>query len=238
MSIFRFRPGFAPIMGFIGMNGAGKTAMAVDTVIEQARISGAPIYSTTEITTDGIDCREITSLSDVLKIERGHVLFDEIASVAPARGTQDQPPAHVLRLASLRHYDATLTWTAPVMEDVDVVIRRVTQYVVSMKPLMVKREPGQLWPNTRLSYGTTYDIRSVESVVVNTETPKGSRGFVRIAGLPLGVYDTRAEVEMAADHTLCLTCHKPRRREYCNGRHEQKSTDPGHLAPTPVLLNV
>lgn len=226
MSLWKFSLGFAPIMGFIGQNGAGKSAMAVATVWDQAKRTGAPVASNIPLTLDGVDVLQVRGLSDLMKLEGVHVLWDDVSAVAPARQTMDVPPAIVMRMASLRHYDCTLVWTAPDMMDVDVKIRQVTQSVVGMKPIRTRYVEGQLWPNTSLSFATQYVTTSNEVTAINSETPRAGRGFVRLKSLPLDAYDTRAEIELLADHAVCTDCGLPRRREYCKGHHHTSGSNP------------
>lgn len=217
MSFFRFRPKTAPVMGLVGTNGSGKTAQAVQLVINQALRSGRPVFSTLTIDYPGVNVVPVRGLADLMLAEGVHVLFDEISAVAPARETMGNTPEIVARLASLRHFDCTLVWTAPVMGDVDVKIRQVTQSVVSCNPTRSIEVPDQLWPNTTLSFATQYNTVSNLVTDVNSETPVMGRGFFRMKHLPLSHYDTRSHVELTADHAVCPDCGRPRRREYCKG---------------------
>lgn len=231
----RFDVPWSPIQGFIGMNGGGKSALLVDTAIDQANKFGVPIWSNI-----WIDEREVKGgvhrlrgLLDLANLGECIVVMDDIASVAPARETNAAPPEMVMRLASLRHRDAMLMWSAPVLEDVDVKIRRVTQSVVTLKALRRKRVEGQLWPDTVLSYAKAYDFSSEQTVTVNSETPQRNHGFVRLSSLRLSAYNTREEMVLAADHAVCTTCGLRRRREYCNGKHVTTGNAPTPLELTP-----
>lgn len=232
MSLLRFTPKTAPIMGLVGTNGSGKTAQGVGVVIRQALRSGRPIFSTLPIEYPGVEVHPVRGLADLLHAEGVHVFFDEISAVAPARETMTNTPQIVARLASLRHVDCTLVWTAPVMGDVDVKIRAVTQSVVSCNPIRSHEVEDQLWPNTTLSYATQYNIVSNLVTDINSETPKMGRGFFRMKHLPLDHYNTRSDVELTADHAVCPDCGLTRRREYCKGNHSEK------VARDPARENV
>lgn len=216
-----------PIQGFVGMNGGGKSALLVTTGIQQARRHGVPIYSNIWIDPDkaGVPVHRLAGLLDIMDISEGIVIMDDIASVAPARETNAAPPEIVMRLASLRHRDAMLLWSAPVLEDVDVKIRRVTQSVIALKGLMTRKREGQLWKDTTLSYAKAYDFRSEMTTAINTDTPRTVHGFVRLGALMLDAYDTREEMTVQADHAVCTTCGLRKRREYCNGKHADVLTD-------------
>lgn len=222
MSLFRFQPKTAPVMGLVGTNGSGKTAQAVGIVIRQALKSGRPVFSTLPIDFPGVVVEPVRGLGDLMRAEGVHVFFDEISAVAPARETMGNTPEIVARLASLRHFDCTLVWTSPVMGDVDVKIRQVTQSVVSCKPIRSHEVPDQLWPNTTLSYATQYNTVSNLVTDINTETPRMGRGFFRMKRLPLEHYDTLSSVELTADHAVCPHCGLQRRREYCKGHHDME----------------
>lgn len=232
----------APIQGYIGHNGAGKSALMVDEGADIARRHGVPIYSNLTLNEDvlGVECRPINGLLDVMNISRAVVMWDDVASIAPARETNAAPPEIVNRLAQLRHHDALLLWSAPVLEDVDVKIRRVTQLVMSLKALRRRRAPDQLWKQTTLSYATAWDFTPIETVTINSETKKLNHGFVRLAGLRLDGYDTREDIELKADHAVCTTCGLRKRREYCRGNHPVESPNPSaldHQHARPDLLD-
>lgn len=237
MPSLRFRPAYSPLQGFVGMNGGGKSALAVDTVLRQAAETGLPIYSNIALNAPEFDVRRVRGLSDLLEISYCHILYDEIASVAPARDSMAQSPAIVLRLASLRHQHATLVWTAPVLEDVDVKIRRVTQQITAVKAVYGRKVVGEPWPETRLSFAKSYDFRSELTVTINTDTRVTDTGFLRLAGLRLDAYDTHEDVELVADHAVCLDCGLPKRREYCKGHHHSDgiTSIPEAKAPEPRL---
>lgn len=225
---------WSPIQGFIGMNGGGKSALMVTNAIDQANKFGVPIWSNIWIDPEQVDqpVHRLRGLLDFEHIERAVVVLDDIASVAPARETNAAPPAIVMRLKSLRHRDAMLLWSSPVLEDVDVQIRRVTQSIVGVKALYRRRVPGQLWQNTVVSYARAYDFSSELTVTLNSDTPRKNHGFLRLGTLRLDAYNTREEMELAADHAICTVCGLRKRREYCTGKHPLESTElpaPDHV---------
>lgn len=218
MGFFKFSAPFAPIMGLVGHNGAGKSAMGVELVMRKALASGLPIFSNIELRPpEGVECHVLEGLRDLLKVRDGIVFWDDVSAVAPARLTMDSAPAIVMRMKSLRHYGCALVWTSPVLGDVDVQIRQVTQLIVSMKGLRSKEVPGELWPATTWTLGRVYDMRSPEVTDINKDTPRMGAGIRRIRSLPLDQYDSKAEIELKADHGLCMDCGLPRRREFCKG---------------------
>lgn len=224
MAIGEWRPKWSPIMGFVGENGSGKSAMAVTVTLEKARMTGLPVYSNIELFSDDVDVRTVESLRDVLHIEHALVLWDEVSAVAPARGTQDNAPELVLRLSQLRHFSATLVWTSPVLEDVDVLIRRVTKAVVEMGSKWRKADPdpNEPWPRTVWAYGKQYDTAPVATVSINSDTKRTGGGFVKMSKLALDSYNTREHIDLRADHAVCLECGLKKRREYCKGNHVEK----------------
>lgn len=220
MSWLKYRAPWAPIMGIIGHNGAGKSAMAVELVDRIASAAGKPVYSNITLRLpSGAPSYEIGGLPDLLRVRDALVLWDDVSAVAPARETMAAPPDIVMRMASLRHYGCALVWTSPTMGDVDVKLRQVTQLIVAMKALRQKPVPGELWPATTWTMGRAYDIKSTEVTDINEKTPTMGWGLRKIATLPLDAYNTLEEIELKANHAVCLVCGKPRRREYCTGKH-------------------
>lgn len=218
MGFFKFEAPWSPIIGFVGHNGAGKSAMAVDLVMRKAVRSGFPIFSNIELRPpDGVVCHRLDGLRELLRVRNGIVFWDDVSAVAPSRLTMDSAPAIVTRMKSLRHYGCALVWTSPVLGDVDVQIRQVTQMVVSMKAISGKEVPDELYPQTLWTLGRVYDLRSPEVTDINKDTPRIRSGIRRISTLPLDAYDTKAEIDLIADHGLCLDCGLPRRREFCKG---------------------
>ena len=228
MSIFpsvRFRPEFSPIMGFVGANRSGKSALAVDYAIRLAERKGAPLWSNIAITADGLETHRISGMHDFSHIAASVVLLDDILAVAPARSSQDAPVDLTMRLASLGHRDCVVVWTTPAYSDVDISLRKVTQSVVAVRPIYRREikgtlaEGGQMWPQTLLSYAKTFSTIGEESVTIDKTTPRTSHGLVRLSKLRLDAYNTREEIVMLADHSVCPVCHLRKRREYCNGKH-------------------
>ncbi|WP_084126532.1 hypothetical protein [Demequina sp. NBRC 110054] len=215
-----------PIQGFIGMNGGGKSALMVDTGIDQAQKHGRPILSNIWIDEDraGVPVKRLTGLLDIMNADGDIVILDDIASIAPARETNASPPEMVMRLAALRHRDAMLLWSAPVLEDVDVKIRRVTQSVVSLKALVRVKREGQLWKDTKVSLAKAYDFRSETTTSINRDTPRNQYGFVWLNSLRLDAYDTREELELQADHAICAVCGKRKPRQMCKGHDEGETS--------------
>lgn len=222
-----FDPPWFPIQGFIGMNGGGKSALLVDTAIAQARRHQRPIWSNIWIDEDraGVPVHRMRGLTDVNDAADCIMVMDDIASVAPARETNGAPPEIVMRLAALRHRDAMLLWSAPVLEDVDVKIRRVTQSVIAMKSLVTVKREGQLWKDTKVSLAKAYDFRSEQTTSINRDTPRNEYGFVWLSRLSLDAYDTREEMMLQADHAVCTVCGLRKRREMCKGHEDAPATE-------------
>lgn len=236
----RFDVPWSPIQGFVGANGGGKSALCIDTAISQAERFDVPLWSNVWIDPERTTAKvhRLRGLLDLMNVREGIVVMDDIASVAPARETNASPPELVMELAALRHRDAMLMWSAPVLEDVDVKIRRVTQSVVALKPLRRKRIEGQLWPNTVLSYAKAYDFTPVDTVTINADTPRKQHGFLRLASLRLDAYNTRETMQLTADHAVCTVCGLRKRREYCNGKHPHPVAAPDPLDATPDALDI
>jgi len=213
----KFRPEFYNVLGFVGMQGSGKTASAVNTGIEFAKEAGMPLYANMELHTDEVETRRVRGVNDLFDLEPGVLIWDDVASVAPSRGTMGVPPKAVARLAALRHYDVALIWTSITFGSLDIKVREITQSVVAMRAVRRERVPGQLLLNTRTSYGKQYRTESELVTDINSDTRYSHHGFVKLADLRLDAYNTREDLPYTADHTLCPECGLALRREYCKG---------------------
>jgi len=118
------------ITAYVGANGSGKSLLAVsDAIDETLRMPGRPLYSTVPIDYDSkrgsVHSIPITSWQQLLDLDGGHVLLDEVATLASSRETNSLPPEVLAWMGSLRHTDTTLAWTAPAWARADVVLRGV-----------------------------------------------------------------------------------------------------------------
>lgn len=211
-----------PNMGYVGMNGSGKTLLAVSDALKICDKPGKTLYTTTPIRPpEGWrgTVRMIESTGEFQSFENGHVLLDEVNAIFPSRGTTSLPPEMNTLLGALRHVDLTLAWTSPSLEHADINIRRVTQSIVVTKSIFTVEIKDSLWKKTLLSYANQYDMTAYTDEEINGSTPKVTGGFFRIGALAVNNYDTHALVKQLTDHMYCLVCGGAKRKEYCSGKH-------------------
>lgn len=215
----------APIHGYVGPNGSGKSALAVSDGWKLSK--GTAFYSNLHLTPPAGWYGKlyfIDSLEDFKNVGEGHVLIDEVNAVFPSRGTMNLPHEFLLFLSTLRKRNTTLAWTTPAYMQADTTIRRVTQSVTAVRPLISRKDPdGGVWPRTVISSAIAYDTRSVLDDDIVIDTPRRMSGHLRLRSLPLNSYDSREDVRMIADHLICRDCGLPLRQGQCKsgGQHSE-----------------
>jgi zonular occludens toxin Zot len=146
-------PSIAPITGYVGMNGSGKTLAMVHDLAVPAIRDGMPILANLRLNYDkAVPFRSWRQLVEPMrpgcpaceKVGRtcahlaalggpGVVLLDEISAVLPARQAMSVPPQLVRILNQLRKAEVDLGWTAPAWARCDTVLREVTRAVAVCK---------------------------------------------------------------------------------------------------------
>lgn len=227
----RARPFLAglPVVGVTGINGAGKTLLAVHDAICDMR-NGRPVVSTVAIQhTDenGVEHHAIPlkSLSQLLDLEDCTVLLDEVATIFPSSGAGSDVPAEVrVLMQTARHRRITIRWTAPAWGRAQKMLREVTQAWVHVQPVG-KRRPfaGELWPEPLWSAVTIADARSGKVDELPERILK--RRILRLRrSLAWGAYDTHAETPIIGQPDsggICVDCGGSRTRAKCGPeRHE------------------
>jgi len=183
-----------PIVGVTGINGAGKTLLAVDAALyDMAR--GRPVYSTLAIHSPWGDSLPIKSLRQLLHLRDATILLDEVSVIFSSRSSQSLPADVVALLQTLRHKNLTVIWTAPAWMRCDNLLREVTQGVVNVLPLMRYREPGNPWPRPRLMLATLLDTSTGKTDAMPEKVLR-RRLFVPGRMTSFGAYDTHADTPL------------------------------------------
>lgn len=211
-----------PICGFVGVNGAGKTLLAVESALSDMA-TGRPVYSTVQIRSEWGDSLPVLSLRQLLTLRDCTVLLDEVSVIFSARNTSSLPSEMVAFLQTLRHRQVTVRWTAPNWMRCDVLLRDVTQAVVSVVPMFRRREVGNPWPRSRVVGAGLLDTSTVAR---DKEPEKRLRTrFVRPHRLAAwGTYDTHADTPILGRHLqtgVCVDCGGTVQRErHSKARHD------------------
>ena len=202
-----------PILALTGINGAGKTLVAVTICIGRMR-EGRTVYSTVPISYVDPDSGSlyesvpITSLAQLAHIPRGSTVFlDDVAVILPS-GAQSLPAEIEVLLHVLRHRDIDLIWTAPGWMRANNNLRLVTQGLVNVQPAFRRRDPSTPWPIPRVIFLTLYDTGVGKAdatpdriLRVALATPQKLDGF--------GAYDTHADTPILRPlkpSTVCPDC--------------------------------
>jgi len=218
----------APVVGFTGANGAGKTLVAVS---EACRVmaQGREVVSTVPIVSPWGNSSPLRSLRQLLDLRDVTVLIDEVSVVFSSRATGSLPPEVETFLQSMRHQGVTLYWTAPAWKRCDVVLRETTQVSVSVTPMMRYTRPGQFWPTPRLIAAGAMDCIGVGTDDAPVKVLR--RRMYRPSRLPgWGAYDSEAEVARIGwprQSGVCVDCGGRTKPVYCDAaRHEDLGLAP------------
>lgn len=197
----------AAIAGFVGINGAGKTALAVECAMADMA-QGRPVFSTVQITSPYGDSTPITSLRQLLTLRDATILLDEVATIFSARSTQSLPNDVEILLQTLRHSGNSVLWTAPGWMRADTLLRSVTRAVVAVTPLLPKRQHDSPWSTPRLVFAAVLDASTGKQDAAPEKTLR--RRLYRLRGLQsIGCYDTLADTPLLARHRTggrCVDC--------------------------------
>lgn len=196
-----------PIVGFTGVNGAGKTTMAVESAIADMA-KGRQVYSTVPITSPWGNSEPILSLRQLLELQDVTVLLDDVAVIFSSRTTASLPPAVVAFLQTMRHKGITLRWTAPEWMRADNLVRGVTQALVSVRPMWQYSQGDSPWRAPRVIAAGLLD--TTQGKVDETPTRVMRRRFyVPKRMLAWDCYDTHAPTPLLGVHLQggkCIDC--------------------------------
>jgi Zonular occludens toxin (Zot) len=211
-----------PVAGFTGINGAGKTLLAVQSAICDLA-AGRRVLSTVPIRSRWGDSEPLLSLRQLLELRDATVLLDEVAVIFSSRTTSSLPPEVVAFLQTLRHRGLTVRWTAPDWGRADILLRGVTQALVNVRPVL-RVSDGTLWPRPILVAAGVLDTSTGK--VDETPTRVLRRRFARPRRLEAwGAYDTHADTPMLGRFTeggTCPDCGGSRERpKHSEARHAE-----------------
>jgi hypothetical protein len=196
-----------PIVGFTGVNGAGKTTMAVESAIADMA-TGRTVYSTVPITSPWGNSEPIVSLRQLLELEDATVLLDDIAVIFSSRSTQSLPPEVVAFLQTMRHKRITMRWTAPEWRRADNLVRGVTQALVNVRPMWQYRNGDSPWRSPRMIAAGLLDTTTGKVDETPTRIMR-RRFYVPRRMLAWDCYDTHAPTPLLGVHLQggrCVDC--------------------------------
>lgn len=204
------RPGHiasgVPVVAFTGVNGAGKTLLAVDCALHDLA-NGRPVYSTVQINSPWGNSEPIRSLRQLLEIEDATILLDEVAVILGSRGSGAQLPSEFqVLLQTLRHKRLRVMWTAPQWMRAHNQLRLATQGLVNVTPLARRRSADDPWGTPGLVMAGLMDTSVGAADEMPTKVlrrrfylPKRLHGW--------GAYDTHADTPFLGIRSRGGTCH-------------------------------
>jgi hypothetical protein len=215
----------APIVGFTGVNGAGKTLVAVSEAMRDMSM-GRPVVSTVPISCKWGESIPLLSLRQLLDLRDCTVLIDEVSVIFSSRNTGGLPDEVSTFLQSMRHQAVTLRWTAPAWSRADIQLRQVTQVSVNVMPVGRRSIPGSFWPRPVLVGAAAFDCTSMPVDSTPEKVMRGSRRVWIPSHLPgWGSYDSEADVSRIGwtpQGRTCVDCGGTRRPEPCSPERHQK----------------
>lgn len=235
----------AAIHAYVGPNGGGKSlAMVYDTLpsldvnwhcenpdhlhTQQGQVEGRRRVLSTVTLIDPQTGKphdqyeKLEHWRQLLEVEHGDVLMDEVQGVASSRQHQSLPPAILNLILQLRRRDVLLRASAPAYARMDVALREVTQAVTFCKGFLGKREENALWPSNRMFLWRTYDALEFDEFTAGKREQLSTltrQFYWRPGGDAHRWYDTHAAVSSISDATeggTCLMCGGRRRRPSCS----------------------
>lgn len=211
-----------PIAGVTGINGAGKTLWAVDAAIKAMK-KGRPVYSTVPIDCAWGKSFPIVSLRQLVELHDCLVLLDEVSVIFSSRTSASLPNEVQVLLQTARHRKITIIWTAPAWQRCDVMLREVTQAVLSVSPLLRKGDGQTPWPTPRLTLAGLLDTSSGKTDATPTKVLR--RALARPVKMDsFGAYDTHADTPLLGLHLqtgVCMDCGGSMvRPKHDKARHE------------------
>lgn len=242
------------IRAYIGLNGAGKSLLAVHDLLPSIA-EGRSILSTVRILDPHTgnahpNYEKLNDWEQLLNTKRkGYdILFDEVQGIANSRASAGLPIQCQTALHQLRRQDATLSWTSPSWSRADLLIREVTRAVTVCRgyfPGVRKHEDGSIdirsWGDNRLFRAITYDAADMQNWTDNAETKlsgKQNNWFLRPAMGPWGkpmlashFYDSLDTVDRIGevlDAGTCAHCGGTRARKKCSCEDYTNSKESGH----------
>lgn len=199
-----------PICGFTGVNGAGKTLLATHCAIVDMK-AGRSVYSTVPVsytdrkTGELFESVPITSLRQLLDLEDVTLFLDDVSVIFSSRQTATLPAPIVTLLQTVRHRRVTILWTAPGWMRADVLLRSVTQGLVSVSPLFQFARKDNPWPSPRLVMAGLLDTTTAKIDADPTRVLR-RRFYAPKRLLSFGAYDTLADTPMLGHGHLSGTC--------------------------------
>lgn len=134
----------APITGFTGLNGTGKTLSAVAAA---AKARGL-IVSTQPFEAEGCEVVAFSSMEQVVELRPNVLLLDEIQAVFSSRRWATVPADELSVISQLRKLGTATIWTGVDFRDVDPALRRITWEVIELSRVFGHGWHTSVWART------------------------------------------------------------------------------------------
>lgn len=198
------------MLGVTGLNGVGKTLIAVGIAIE-FMLDGGVVYSTVQIdythpkTRKVYSSKPITSLGQLLNIRGCLVLLDEVATTFPSDNSQSLPQALHLFLQVMRHRHITVIWTGPTWKRAHIKLREATHAQLNVATLIKSLDRDNPWPRPVVIMAGLMDSAGVPVDADPTRVLR-RRLYLPKTLASWGAYDTHADTPLIGFNGLTGTC--------------------------------
>lgn len=218
-----------PIAGATGLNGAGKTLLAAQSIMADLS-RGRDVYSTVHVTSPWGDTKPIKSLRQLLTLKDATLFLDDVSVIFSSRSTTSLPPEMVAVLDTLRHKGETgltVRWTAPTWMRCDNLIRGITQASANVMKLplpFTTVNDGSPWPRSRIMLVGLLDTTTGKADETPTRVMR-RRMYVLKNMASFGAYNTRADTPLLGARVqsgVCVDCRGLQTKEKCSPERHEK----------------
>lgn len=191
------------VRAITGLNGAGKSAMAVSMLLE-AQKKGFATASNVKVS----GAAHIRDYDHLMSLRHTLVLLDDVSAIASSRNYAALTPEAVLFFQTLRHHDISLIWTAPTFDRADVLLRSITREWTDVRVLWATKREGSLWKETKIAMTLTGTPKTDALADGGYSIQNGWLGLFRPARVHQD-YDSFADLDLFTPEkfpTRCRTC--------------------------------
>lgn len=174
----------SPITAYVGVNGSGKSLSAIAmAVTDYKRLERPLITNMVGLSIPHHYFESVEEVPDILaSLGTSNLIIDEAGAMFASRDA-GRNKAFERTVQQLRKHDSRLMWTAPAFARADKILREVTFTVILCRSLWKKREPGKVWPSTRLIHQKSFDVSRFDTsgMTINRNAKAKGMGLVRTA---------------------------------------------------------
>lgn len=145
------------VEGIVGLPGSGKTYWLSQIGLEAIK-KNRPVYANYKLK----GANYYTDLKQVMEVEKGVILIDEINLICPSRWWDRFPPKLAYWWSQTRKMELDVYWTSQHQDRVDKIVKEITNYIWEMRKLPFNFRiancylPEQIGKAKRERFGTKF----------------------------------------------------------------------------------